>query len=157
MSTIIKVILFLLLIQGVVYAQSSVTSNPWLQNGKALSYTVTGGSVKIGTLLNGVEYSNGTCTTAATISPANGNDQSITLTNGDACALTFTQPSSATTPIRLKIIQSSSSSYNGTISGCKWPGGTVMTPTATTGAVDWMSVEFDGTNAYCAPVGQAFS
>jgi hypothetical protein len=95
------------------------------------------------------EYSNGTCTTSKTIAPANGNIQNVTLTNGDTCALTFTQPGSGTFFITLKIIQSAVSSYNGTISGCKWPGGTVPTITATTGAVDFVNVYLDGTHAYC--------
>jgi hypothetical protein len=108
-------------------------------------------------VFNTSEYSNGTCTTSATIAASNGNRQKITLTNGDACALSFSQPSAGTAVITLKIIQSTTSSYNGTISGCKWPSGTVMTPTATTGATDFISIYLDGTNAYCAPVGQAFS
>jgi hypothetical protein len=95
------------------------------------------------------EYSNGTCTTSKTIAPANGNIQNVTLTNGDTCALTFTQPGSGTFFITLKVIQSAVSSYNGTISGCKWPGGTVPTITATTGAVDFVNVYLDGTHAYC--------
>ena len=98
----------------------------------------------------GTEYSNGTCTTSTTITPVNGNRQKVTLTNGDACALTFTQPASGTVSITLKIIQSAVSTYNGTITGCKWPGGVVPTITATTGAVDFVSVYLDGSTAYCA-------
>ncbi len=100
-------------------------------------------------LVTNTEYSNGTCTTAATIAPANGNVQKITLTAGDTCALTFTQPSSGTFKLQLKIIQSASVSYNGLISGGKWPGGTVPVITATTGAVDFISCYLDGTNTYC--------
>ena len=103
-----------------------------------------------GNIATTAEYSNGTCTTAATITPVNGNRQHITLTNGDTCALTFTQPSSGTVSITLKVIQSATSTYNGTISGCKWPGGTTPTITATTGAIDFVSVYLDGSNAYCA-------
>ena len=103
-----------------------------------------------GALASNAEYNNGTCTTAATIAASNGNRQKVTLTNGDTCALTFTQPASGTISVTLKVIQSTSSSYNGTISGCKWPGGTVPTITATTGAVDFVSIYMDGTNAYCA-------
>jgi len=96
------------------------------------------------------EYSNGTCTTSATITPANGNIQKITLTNGDTCALSFTQPGSGTASITLKVIQSTTSTFNGTISGCKWAAKTVPTITATTGAIDFISIYLDGTNAYCA-------
>lgn len=102
------------------------------------------------------EYSNGTCTTAKTLSAANGRFQNVTLTHGDACALTFTQPSSGAAIFQLKVIQSAVSSYNGTISGCKWPGGTVPTITATSGAVDIVTVYLDGTNAYCT-ANQAFN
>ena len=106
-------------------------------------------SVTAGIYAMPAEYSNGTCTTSKTIAPANGNIQNVTLTNGDTCALTFTQPGSGTFFITLKVIQSAVSSYNGTISGCKWPGGTVPTITATTGAVDFVNVYLDGTHAYC--------
>jgi hypothetical protein len=106
-------------------------------------------SVTAGIYAMPAEYSNGTCITSKTIAPANGNIQNVTLTNGDTCALTFTQPGSGTFFITLKVIQSAVSSYNGTISGCKWPGGTVPTITATTGAVDFVNVYLDGTHAYC--------
>jgi hypothetical protein len=102
-----------------------------------------------GTLLTNAEYDNGVCTTTKTVNPANGNRQKVTLTNAQTCALTFTQPSSSTVSIQLKIIQSAAGSFNGTISGGKWPGGTVPTITATTGAVDIISCYLDGTNVYC--------
>jgi hypothetical protein len=98
-----------------------------------------------------IEYNNSTCTTAMNISAANGPRQKVTLTNGNACVLTFVQPNSGTITILLKIIQSASSTYNGTISGGKWPGGSPPTITATTGAVDIISCYLDGTNAYCVP------
>jgi Cu/Ag efflux protein CusF len=91
----------------------------------------------------------GVCTTAATIKAINGNAQKVTLTHGDICALTFTQPVSGTILINLEVIQSSVSAFDGSISGCKWPGGTLPTITTTTGAVDIIKVFLDGTNAYC--------
>jgi hypothetical protein len=100
------------------------------------------------------EYDNGTCTTAKTISAANGPIQKVTLTNGQTCALTFTQPSSGTMDVQLKIIQSASSSYNGVISGCKWPSAVVPTITATTGAIDIIKAYMDGTTTYCTVKGQ---
>lgn len=118
-------------------------------NTALLARLLLSGGVLTGPLGTNVEYSNGTCTTAATINPANGNRQKLTLTNADACVLTFTQPGSGTISVTLKIIQSSSGSFNGTISGGKWPGGTVPTITATSGAVDFVSCYLDGTNAYC--------
>jgi hypothetical protein len=99
-------------------------------------------------LLNPPEYSNGTCTTAKTINAANGARQGMTLTAASACALTFIQPSSGTMVIGLKVIQASTPT--GTITGGKWPGGTVATITATASAVDFISCYLDGTNAYCA-------
>lgn len=108
------------------------------------------GGTMTGPLGMNAEFSNGTCTTAKTIASANGNRQTITLTDGDTCVLTFTQPSSGTISIQLKIIQSSSGSFAGLISGGKWPGGTVPTITATSGAVDIISCYLDGTSAYCS-------
>jgi hypothetical protein len=100
-------------------------------------------------IITNAEYDNGTCTTSKTITPVNGNRQKVTLTNGQTCALSFTQPSSGTVSVQLKVIQSTTSSYNGAISGCKWPSGTTPTITQTTGAIDVVSAYLDGTNAYC--------
>lgn len=95
------------------------------------------------------EFSLGTCTTAATVAASNGNRQVVTLTNADTCALTFTQPAAGTANITLKVIQSSVSTFNGGISGCKWPGGAVPTITQTSAAIDFISIYLDGTNAFC--------
>lgn len=100
-------------------------------------------------LLTNAEFSNGTCATAKTINPANGNRQKVTLTNAQTCALTFTQPVGSTVSIQLKVIQSAAGSFNGLISGGLWPGGSVPTITATSGAVDVVTCYLDGTNAYC--------
>ena len=98
------------------------------------------------------EYSLGTCTTAATINPTNGNRQKITLTAGDTCALTFTQPTAATASITLKIVQASTGSFNGAISGALWPDSTIPTITQTSAAVDFITCYLDGSNAFCVPV-----
>src|ERR1017187_3067454 len=45
-----------------------------------------------GPVYTAAEYSNGTCTTSKTITPVNGNRQSLTLADTDPCVLTFTQP-----------------------------------------------------------------
>lgn len=95
------------------------------------------------------EYNLGTCTTAATIDPANGNRQKITLTNAQTCALTFTQPTGSTASVQLTVIQSSAGGFNGAISGALWPGGTVPTITATSGAQDVITCFLNGTNAKC--------
>lgn len=110
----------------------------------------TSGTV-IGTIYSPAEYDNGVCTTAKTIDPANGNNQKITLTNAQTCVLTFTQPSSGTAKILLKVVQSAAGSFNGAISGGLWPYGVVPTITQTSGAVDIISIYLDGTNAYCVP------
>ncbi len=114
-----------------------------------LPSALTPTSVKTTTYYNAAEFSNGTCTTAKTIDPVNGNRQKVTLTNGDTCALTFTQPASGTASISLKIIQSTVAGFDGGISGGNWPGGVVPTITQTTGAVDFISCYLDGTNTYC--------
>ncbi len=100
------------------------------------------------------EYNNGTCTTAKTIDPVNGTSQKVTLTNAQTCALTFTQPTSSTANVNLKIIQSAVSTFNGLISGCKWPGAVTPTITATTGAIDLIHAYLDGTTTYCNVIGQ---
>lgn len=108
------------------------------------------GSAVVGTtLLTNSEYDNGTCTTAATITPTHGNRQKLTLTNAQTCALTFVQPTSGTVSIQLTVIQSSAGSFNGAISGGMWTGGTVPTITATSGAVDVITCYLNGTNAKC--------
>lgn len=109
------------------------------------------GSVTAGTTVyTNPEYNVGTCTTAATINPANGNKQRITLTNAQTCALTFTQPPAPyTASVRLKVIQSSAGSFNGGISGCKWSAGTVPTITQSSGAKDYILIDFDGTDVGC--------
>jgi hypothetical protein len=99
---------------------------------------------------NAVEYDNGTHTTSATISAVNGASQKLTLTNGQTCALTFVQPDAGTMEIKLKVVQSTSGSFNGLISGGKWSGGSVPAITATTGAIDIVTCYLDGTNTYCS-------
>lgn len=111
------------------------------------SYVSMGG----GSTTNSSEFDNGTCTTSKTIDPANGNRQKITLTNADTCALTFTNPSVGTADVRLKIFQSAAGSFNGGISGGKWPAAVTPTITQTSGAIDIISCYLDGTSAFCVP------
>jgi hypothetical protein len=134
-----------LLLSVLCSAQTKVTGT-----GLPKGTSVSGSTIKFpGAVYTNSEYNNGVCATAATINPVNGNRQKITLTAGQTCALTFTQPVNNTVSIRLKVIQSSSGSFNGTISGGKWPGGTVPTITATSGAVDLVVCDLDGTDANC--------
>ena len=150
------VLIFYLYSAGNYNKYECISNNVWLSSSfpgvtsdGANGITVSGSVAAGAAILTNAEYSLGTCTTAKTIDPANGTRQKVTLTNGQTCALTFTQPSSGTASVTLKITQSAVSSYNGAISGCKWPGGVVPTITATSGAVDFVSVYLDGTTAYC--------
>jgi hypothetical protein len=101
----------------------------------------------------GLEYQNGVCSTAASIVAANGINQAVTLTNGDTCALTITQPIRGTTSLQLKVTQSSTSSFNGAISGSgiTWLNGSAPTIPTTSGAVVFISCYLDGVNSYCRP------
>jgi hypothetical protein len=113
-------------------------------------------SIRATTFYTAAEFSNGTCTTALTVTPVNGNRQRVTLTDANVCALTFTQPVTGTGVVQLKVTQSAAGAFSGGISGCKWPGGVVPTITQTSGAVDILSAYLDGTTAYCQ-IGQAFN
>jgi len=101
--------------------------------------------------LSGPPYSLGTCTTAATITPANGSDQTVTLTAGDTCALSFTQPTSGRFRVTVKITQASTPTGAISTTAVNWPTGTTPTITTTANAVDFISCYLDGTNTYCVP------
>ena len=97
------------------------------------------------------EYSQGVCTTAATIDANEGNNQTVSLTTGDACNLTFTQPARGTATIQLKVIQDTTSPYAGTItaSGVTWLNGGPPTIPTTSGATAFISCYLDGTVTWC--------
>jgi hypothetical protein len=133
-----------------------------LEDVQTITGTKSFGLINTSQLATNAEYSNGTCTTAATIAPANGNIQNVTLTAGDTCALTFTQPSTGTFKLQLTIYQSTSSTYDGMISTSgggvvEWPGGstpTITVGTGVTGALatnDIISCYLNGTAAKCVP------
>ncbi len=110
-----------------------------------------------GTLLTGAEYSNGVCATAATVNPANGNRQNVTLTAGDTCALSFVQPAAGmTVSITLKVTQAATPTGAISTIAVRWQGGAAPTITTTVGAVDFVSCYLDGTNTWCA-AGQNFA
>lgn len=143
-------LLVALLLPVLAHAQADPFPPYWIMNPDGSISPIGGRNVTVGNTLNtNAEFNNGTCTTALTVNPKNGNRQKVTLTNAQTCALTFTQPTTGTVSIQLKIIQSSAGSFNGLISGGKWPGGVVPTITATSGAVDIVTCYLDGTNAYC--------
>jgi len=136
------------------YSGGKIELEKITNKGKEFGYPPLDGTKKIPAIYLSVdeqaEYDNGTCTTAMTISAAKGIRQKVKLTNAQTCSLTFTQPITGTMLIRIKIVQSASGSFNGTISGGKWPGATVPTITATSGAVDFINCYLDGTNSYCS-------
>ena len=101
-------------------------------------------------------YANSTCTTAATINPANGSFQSVLLTAANACAITFTLPSAGQMLIRLRITQAATPTATATwAASVKWPGGIAPVITASASARDWVSCNLDSAEADCT-IGQAF-
>lgn len=98
----------------------------------------------------------GICTTAATVKSTNGNRQNMTLTNVDACAVTFGQPSSGTMSITVVVTQSAAGTGTlGTVATTFWRGTdgsfstTPPTVTITGGAVFILDCYLNGTYAYC--------
>lgn len=89
----------------------------------------------------------GTCATAQTINWALGNSFTLTLTNGDTCALTMSNAASGQT-ITVSFYQPSSGGGTGAIStsGLLWPN--LTTPTITTGnsATDTCTFIYNGTD-----------
>jgi hypothetical protein len=98
------------------------------------------------------EFDNGTCTTAKTITPVNGTEQLVTLTNAQTCVLTFTAPVSGTTTIALRIKQSTSGSFDGLIStpSVLWPGGIAPVITSASGAEDFIVCKYRPTAYRCS-------
>ncbi len=116
--------------------------------------TPTGGYAEsVRALYMAPPYSQAACTTAATVDPVNGNSQNLPLTQGDACALTFNQPARGTANVLLKIVQSATTPFNGTIttSGVTWLNGGSPPPIpATSGAVVFASCYLDGSATWCS-------
>lgn len=105
----------------------------------------------IGPIALDSSFSNGTCATSASIAYSNGNHQSLTLTAGNTCALSFVQPPEGTFNLTLKITQASTPTGAISTAAVYWPGGTTPTITTTANAVDFISCYLDGTNTYCVP------
>jgi len=88
-----------------------------------------------------------------TISPTS-DFQTITLTAN--LAISFTQPTSTNTVVRLMITQAASGGpYTVTWTSVKWPGGVAPVMSTGASAVDWYSCELNGTTTYCT-AGQDF-
>lgn len=89
-----------------------------------------------------------------TINPGNGDFQTITLSAN--LAISFTQPTSTNTIVRIGITQAAAGGpYTVTWTSVKWPGGIAPVMTSTASAVDWYSCLLDGTNTWCT-AGQNF-
>jgi hypothetical protein len=89
---------------------------------------------------------NGNSSTSKTIDWTQGVIQSIVTTG--SCTLTFTPPTGPAV-LTLKIIhEASSSAYTYTWPSVKWPSATAPSTTNTSGAVDIVSLFFDGTYYY---------
>jgi hypothetical protein len=79
------------------------------------------------------------------------NKQSITLSGNTTFSVT-TSPAGACN-LTLIIKQPAGANHSVTFpSSFKWPGGTAYTATATNGAVDIISIFFDGTSYFCADI-----
>jgi len=96
----------------------------------------------------GTEFSAGNSGTSITIDwTANGNFQTVTRTGN--CTYTFTAPTGPTTLVLRMVHEASATVYTNTFSPVpKWAGGTVPTPTNTTGAIDVITFYYDGTSYY---------
>lgn len=95
------------------------------------------------------EYDNGDSGSSKTINANNGKIQKLTLTA--ACAVSWTQPTSGTVNVLLKIVQATGTHYNITWTSTLWPAATPPTITATDGAIDIISCYLDGTSVFCVP------
>ena len=96
------------------------------------------------------EYDNGNSGTSKSITLTNGQFQKLTLTGN--CTLSFTSMASYPYPTRyqLKLIQDATGNRTVTwnVSGLKWAGGTEPTLSTAAGAIDIITIYFDGTYFY---------
>jgi len=101
-----------------------------------------------GTAVFLAEFNNGNSGVADTIDWNAGQKQKSTLTGAPPCVLTFTAPAGPCNVI-LKLIQGGSGSQTVTWPATvKWPGGTAPTLSTAAGAIDLISLYYDGTNYY---------
>jgi len=92
------------------------------------------------------EINNGNSGSNTTINWFQGNRHSLTLTANSI--VNFTHPSSGVGNFLLKLIQDGTGSRTANFPSVLWPGGTPATLSTAPGAVDLLSVYFDGTNYY---------
>lgn len=90
----------------------------------------------------------GTCTTSKTIDWSTGNSFTVTLTNGSACAFTYSNAVSGQT-ITLDLTQASSGGGTATATWStttKWSAGTAPTITTGNSATDTCTIKYNGTD-----------
>jgi hypothetical protein len=94
------------------------------------------------------EYDNGNSGSSYTINFNNGQKQRITLTAAP-CTLSFTAPTVGVGNFLIKIVQDGGGSKTITWPATvKWPNGTAPTLSTAAGAIDIVSLYYDGTNYY---------
>jgi hypothetical protein len=93
-------------------------------------------------------YALGTVTTTAAITPVNGLYQTMTLTAGDTCVVTFTQPVSGQVTITVVVTQAATPTGLVTWTSVKWPGGVAPVMTPSTNAPDIYTFKLNGTYIY---------
>lgn len=90
----------------------------------------------------------GTCTTSKTVDWSTGNSFTLTLTNGSACAMTFSNAVSGQV-ITIDYTQPGSGGGTATVSystTTDWSGGTVPTMTTGNSATDSCTFKYNGTD-----------
>lgn len=123
------------------------TSNIQVVSGSTLAIgTPADGTVTYQKFAATTEVDNGNSGTSKTISFQVSDAQKLTLTGN--CTLTFTNTSAGGAYV-LRLVQDGTGSRTVTWpAGTKWPGGTTPTLTTTAGAIDIISIYYDGTNYY---------
>lgn len=127
---------------------SNLTSNGYVKTsggGGALSIQSTPIPVTDSTVANQALT---TCTTSRTIDWSTGNSFTLTLTNGDACAISFSNATSGQT-INIDLTQPSSSGGTATVTWAtttKWNAGSAPTITTGNSATDSCTIKYNGTD-----------
>jgi hypothetical protein len=128
---------------GLPAGYSNVNAATFLASGTLTTAIKTAGTVGFTS-----EFDNGNSGSSYTINFNNGQKQRITLTAAP-CTLSFTAPTVGVGNFLLKIIQDGGGSKTITWPATvKWPNGTAPTLSTAAGAVDIVSLYYDGTNYY---------
>jgi hypothetical protein len=141
----------------VAHADVACSTTPNTCGGGGASATATPAptfpsSGSFGTVVPYFTYTdNGNSGAAKTINWSTGGPlQKITTTG--SCTITFTAPTGPSTLTLIIVHEASATAYTYTWPGTvKWPSGSAIATTNTSGAVDVMSCKYDGANYYCIP------